>query len=453
MARCKSFLRWQTWSSMLLLPVILFWATNVCCQKTTREKTMTDSFYTTSPDDPVKLDATPVNIKPVATPAAIPRAAPPPGGGGSPRPFVNDQLNSRLARALPAGEWKVRRRQDVADGLRPSFVLQTNDRILAQGIDRWQLFDLDGKPLATDRLGASPVFIDTAHPLFYLADENGYVAAHRLSGGGEEFVFHAYFGNDFQRVLLSRRGRRMLIVSVERPVDPHGQHQPNLSVVEVQDLGEPPQTNADRILRSNKRETYLMRKTVLLQAALRDDTLVLATQDRVYLADLNLKIHAVLQAEFTPLAMSLDEAGRIYLIVNERGRPALWVLTPQGERLGSFVFPPDMEVAALPPVVGYDHRAFIIGTDRLLSVNPNGKLAWARGGRVAGATVTADDQLLVSDGSELAAYDADGKRRILYDFRDEVLSTPPVLTAGGELIVASPNHLFVLSPQAAEQKR
>lgn len=413
----------------------------------------TETFFEASQGKPVTPDTPPVAIRPVETPPpAPPRATPGIESLGYLRPFGNDRLNSRLGGRLPeAGAWKIRRQTDLPQGSSPLWVLQGGDRILVQEPIQWHLFDADGQLIHKGPLGASNVFLDPANSSFYAADVYGYVRARRLDDGADWFRIEVYFGRDCKRTLIARRDRRLVIAGTDILVNPHGGERPNIAVVETQELGDPIQPESNGFL-ITKRVGELIRKSSLMLVALDNDTIIISTPGRIHLANLNMRISAEFDGQFEPVSMSLDETGRIYLVVKTGGRTALWLLSPRGERLLSFVFPPDMEVSAVPPIVGYDHRAFIIGSDRLLVVNTDGKLAWVRGGRVAGAAVTADDQLLVSDGSELAAYDAQGKRRVLYDFKGEVLSTPPVLTAGGDLLVASPRHLFVLSPQAAAQK-
>ncbi len=433
-------------STLMAAATLLGTGTEVSCQTKTKEMTMNDSFYVTSPDNPVKLDRPLISIQP-ASGGTIPRAIPTRGADGCLRAFVNQQLNSRISHTLGVDDWKIGWQQDVFAGLYPSYVLESNNRILVHGVDRLQLFDDDGKSITTGRIGQSSVFIDSAHSLFYLSDENGYIAARRLSDGGEEFVFHAYFGNDFRRSLLERKERRMLIVSVERPTDPHGRDKPNLSVIEVHDLGAPLNINADHILVSAKRQTNLMRDTINLHAALRGETLVLATDQRVYFTDLDLKINSVLQGEFTPLSMSLDEASRVYLLAQTKAGIELWLVTNDGKRLMSYVLPQDMRVSTAPPIVSYNHRIYILGTDRVLAISPNGRLDWVRSLKTthSSAVVTADDQLLVSDGNELIAFDEAGKRRVLQTFANDILTTPPVLLSGGEILVASERQLYCLS--------
>src|SRR5262249_43624478 len=155
-----------------------------------------------------------------------------------------------------------------------------------------------------------------------------------------------------------------------------------------------------------------MRRTTQLLAALHEETLVVATADHVYLTDLNLHIHADLKDSFEPIRMSLDETGRIYLVVRVKGQPALWLLTSKGERQLSVPLPVDLQYLLTPPVIGYDHRVFLCAPNHLVAIGPDGRRAWEQTPKQAmgGISATADDQLLVADGRELAVFDATGNR-------------------------------------------
>ena len=67
---------------------------------------------------------------------------------------------------------------------------------------------------------------------------------------------------------------------------------------------------------------------------------------------------------------------------------------------------------------------------------------------VAGAVVTADDLLVVSEGDSLTAWDAQGQRRVIHTLPGESLATAPVLLADGDVLVATQAHLYRLGPAA-----
>ena len=66
---------------------------------------------------------------------------------------------------------------------------------------------------------------------------------------------------------------------------------------------------------------------------------------------------------------------------------------------------------------------------------------------IAGATVTADNQLLVSSGNSLIVFDAMGDTNFLYFFENEYVDTPPILTERGRIIVATQRKLYCLAPR------
>src|SRR5262249_30258060 len=152
------------------LAVVILAVAAAGCHTSTEHKTMTDTFYVSSMKNPLALNLAATAIRPVSGSTVIPTAQVPRDGADSPRPFLNDELNSRLAMRLPQGTWKLRWKAAVEDEFRPTYVLHAGDRILVQGSARWQLFSDDGKPLAADELGASDLVLDAPHALFYLAD-------------------------------------------------------------------------------------------------------------------------------------------------------------------------------------------------------------------------------------------------------------------------------------------
>lgn len=434
--------------SMRLLLTTLLWVAVVACQAGSRGKTMTQESDSPSPRSDQKQSLATAEMTPQPSPPADLSKESTSGDSGVLRPFVNARLNSRLAKSLPSGTvWKIRWEKDLTGGLNPAFILQAGDRILAQGLGLWQLFSSEGKSLSVDTLARSNVVLDPANDLFYLARPDGTLAGRRLTDGHPEFILPALFGAEMERSFLARVDQRMLVVSIERAISPHSTAEPNLSILEVQDLGNPPTGDDLGFLTTAKRLASQNYQTTLLTAALNGQRIAFATPNNLYLADLSLKAQVILSAEFEPLAISLDEKGTIYLMVRSQEKVALWTVSPEGGRQTTFQMPRDMQISPIPPIVGYNHRAYIIGSDRVLAIDPNGKLAWVKGLKSphAAAVITADDQLLVADGSELVAFDATGQRRVLHVFTGELLSTPPVLTASGEILVAAQQHLYLLS--------
>lgn len=407
---------------------------------------MTEPNDQASSPTPPKSSAPATEIKP-GEESNLPDAVPPSVDPGCLRPYCNEELNSRVAGRLSSGVWKIKWRTDLDKGFQPSFVVQTGDRIITTGPYSWKLFDgQNGKPLAIDSLGAGPVVLDKDRDLFYHPNAAGLVLARQMSDGQMVFATGAYSGKQFRRAYLARRGNHMLILSVEYLGQPHGGTAPSFSIIQVQDLGDPPQPDANKLLTAARTLAELSWDTIFVTAGLHGESLVVAIPSHVFLTDLALHVRKDLKDEFEPVAMSLDEAGRIYLLARAGNRVSLWVLSAEGNRLTAFALPKDLQIGSTPPIVGYNHQVFIIGSDRVLAINPDGKLAWVRpvNGQGGGAVVTAGNELLISDGSDLVVFDPKGQRRVLHTFTGEVLNTPPVLTARGEILVASQERLYAL---------
>jgi PQQ-like domain len=409
---------------------------------------MTQGSDSSSPPGSASNSAATGNTTPHLDLSAGLTAGSSPGDGGVLRPFVNERLNSRLAESLPSGAMRIRWQKDLSLGMNPIFLLQFGDRILAQGTDLWELFDLTGKSIQVAELARSSVVLDPTNALFYLARPDGTIAGRKLTDGTPAFILPVLFGPHFERSFLARLGQRFLVVSIERPISPHSDRQPNLSLIEVQDFGNPPVTDDLGFLTSAQRTASQDYKTTLLKAALHGERITFATPENLYISDLSLKARSILHEKFEPIAISLDEDGNIYLLVEAEGRKALWRVSAQGGRQMTFLIPRDMQVSAIPPIVGRNHRAYILGTNRVLAIDPDGKLAWVRPlkSAQAAAVITNDDQLLVADGSELTAFDATGERRTLHSFAGELLATPPAITKRGEILVASQRRLYSLTP-------
>jgi hypothetical protein len=397
----------------------------------------------TAHDDLTTFKGQPVAIRPLSGPTAPPLAKPAGNTGGYPRPFANERRNSRVETALPRGNWQILWQADLENQMGPSFVLQEAERILVRGTHQWLLFANDGTLLHQGGIEGGEASFDGAHDLFYAASPSGMILAYHAQDGAIAFKTNGYGSTNNTPTLLVRRGTLLLDVSPGASVQPRAQTQIDTGI-QVQDVGDPPQVNESGVLLSAVTRASTPRETFRLPSAMQENTLVLALKDRIQLVDLHLKIQAELTGDFEPLAMSLDETGRLYLIVMSEGGRNLWVITPKGERVLSMRLPP--QTVSTPPIVGYDHRIYLTEGGRLLAISPEGKTLWENplAGHVGGAIVTTDDQLIVAVGTQVISFDAAGKGTVLHSFEGEQLQTPPVLTAHGELLVASATKLYCL---------
>jgi outer membrane protein assembly factor BamB len=427
-----------------LIFIVLLFSSLVSCQTIKpKQQTTADGFYSLPTNEAVKTIA-PQEIRRLNKPQTFSKAAIEKRNEIS-HAYINEELNSRLPFALNNGGWKIKWQADLSSSFMPLAVLETKDRIVIESDGIWWLFDKGGKKIQHGPFSASRVVLDNEN--FYVADSTGLIVARRLSDGGNVFGLSLFFGQEYERTFMIRKGRRFLAASTERELDPDVPDRKENSLVELVDLGESLKTDDDGLLKSSKSLAHLVRKTRLLLTAAHGEVIVFATQNRIYLADMNLNVTQAFAGDFTPVTMSIDEAGRIYLIVEEKKRRSLWLLFPTGELTMTFELPSSFGEIIMPPVIGYNHQAYIITKNKILVVSSEGKLIWQSSleKKIGGASITTDEQLLVSTESELLAFDTKGQKQTLFAVSNDNIQTSPVLTSSGEILFASVKRLYCLS--------
>jgi hypothetical protein len=407
----------------------------------------TDVFYEFSADRPAKIDIQPKQIQTGEVPR-LPRAEPT-DKTDIVAQYSDHSRSSRCPNKLAdSATWQIRWRTELPTALQPQYLMHSANRTVLAGANQWCLIDERGQKIGNLMLRASGVSIDPENGLFYAADRYGYVVGRRLADAVEALGVYGHFGPDFARNQIIRNGSQLLIVSVQLPPDPFAGRDAELSMAEVHDLGDPITLDKDKVVISDKITRNLIRKTTQLISAYENGTLVLGVKDRLYVADSNLKISAALAGKFVPIWLSLDTQRNIYAIVHEGDKLALWGVTLAGVRFLSVQLPSEFDRMLAPPIIGYDNRVYIVAPDQVIAVESPGRVVWQRPlGGAAGAVVAADDQLLVSDGARVLAFDRDGKGRVLFSVGNDMLLTAPILTAPGDLMVASSMWLYRIAPK------
>jgi hypothetical protein len=267
-----------------------------------------------------------------------------------------------------------------------------------------------------------------------------------LSDGKQAFLLSLYFANTFRRELILRKAQRFLVVSVEEQRSPHSERVPNMSVVELHEMSTPLVLSEVGRVKSERRLNDLKRRTSRLLAAAHGGNVVLATDNAVYVADDELKLRTELTSDFEPAGLSLDEGGTIYLSVRYKGAPELWVVTPSGERVARVPLPLGFTPIA-PPIVGYDHSVYLVSAGRILAVGSSGQVLWDRAlASVVGAVVGSDNGLLVSAGDSIVSLAATGEQQAVFRAEGDVLTSPPSMTAAGDVLVAGEKNVYSLRP-------
>ncbi len=383
-------------------------------------------------------------ITPAAKPVMAPRATAEPGYVAM--QFVNAARNSRSGVNAPPSPLTIRWRSPlIASNQPPMVLLAAADRVVAYGELSWQLFQSDGASLGHAAIGMGAVTLDPEWNLVYYPDKFGRVAANQLSDGASAFSLLPRQTKGFARRLLTRFEHSLFAVSYEVPIDAHAAD-PEYSIAESFDLIGPENRKSWLDAGGPAVVQDAVAKSAVMLPAMRKDSLVLALDNVIYTLDPRLEVRSVLAGEFQPLAFSLDEARRIYLLLGAGGKMYLWRISPAGERLYSLVLPPGFDIVASPPIVGYDHTVYLVSGRFILSVAQDGKLNWSREAptAIAGAVVTPDNQLIVSEGANVTVWNAKGDRTVLHAF-PEALVTAPVLTKEGALFVASRTTLYCAS--------
>jgi hypothetical protein len=389
---------------------------------------------------------TPPGAAPAATQSAGDRAS-------VRRQYIDEGRTSRLAAIVAATGWTVAIKAPLPANVRPLNLLATADRVVIHADDRYVLFSAAGAPLATGMLGGGEVILEPAAGLVVLPDTKGALAAHSLADGRRAFTVRAAFGDTHARPYLAFASRRLITTGrkVLRPIENPKLARPRPQVlVQMQELGEPIEIANGHATVKVERTVY--RPSDKLLAAVQGTTLVVATEDRIYHMTLGLDVKAVLTGGFEPLAMSLDEARRIYLVASAGGKNWLWVLSLEGERLLARELPAPRSGGYTPPIVGYGHAIFVPVEHRILVIDPRGehRADYQVSEAFAGAVITPDDTLLVSDGADLVRFNPAGESQVLAQFPGESLRTAPIAVGPDRLWVATDRHLYGLVPATGE---
>lgn len=407
---------------------------------------MAVSFYSQWLDQEVTPSHAPVQLS--RSSATLSSTANAPVVRGCLQPYVNEARNSRLAEVLPGERhWTVASKERLDAGFRPREIMMSGDRVLLAGSGEWALFNLDCQLRAAGQAKGA-VTIDSRSGLFHVPDNTGTVSARRLGDGGEAYAIPLTLGEEYEPFFIAPREQRLVVVSLEQQLDAHAPEPAEHAMMEVIDLGDPPQADPEGLLSSAACAADLLMKTQELLVAGDSQSLCVALEDTVYRIDFDLRIRSTIQGAFTPIAMSLDDDGWIHLLVESEHGVSLWLMNNDGALAATTVLGEVARGTATPPVLGYDHSVYLLAADRVIAVRPDHTLAWEYRpeGFIAGATVSANNQLIVTSGSEISVFDPMGLSRAIWHLESEELRTPAVISEDGALYFATDQCLYRLEP-------
>lgn len=373
-----------------------------------------------------------IAITPVAALPALP-AASPASAAGSPRPYVNERMNSRSAHRIDAAKpaWSV----PLDPEFSPRFVLAASGRVVVAGSIRWEMFAAGKRTgLAT----AAGEDAEISASTLYATDHLSQLACVSLDAAAGPAV-PLTGQKEYLRTFVHRHGDTVVVASALEAMNPVMKVASRIASLQTIRLGAPDKVEYGRLVSAADR-AYAEYDSTRLCVAAHNEFIVAARQDTVEFLDLDLVVRRKLTGTFRPLGLSLDESGRIYLLVDS----ALWILAPNGDCL---TVPLDGLVPFhRPPIVGYDHRVYLVAPRTIRALNPDGKTAWTyqASGQVAGAIVTAGGNLLVAAGDQLVLFNSKGQPLVVRAFPGESLRAAPALAADGEVVVVTDRAVHCL---------
>lgn len=362
--------------------------------------------------------------------------------------YAGPLQNGRLSAPLGTAAWKIRWTANVP--AIPTSVLRISDRILLQA-SGWILLTLEGKTISQGSSGSVAISADPSAGLFYSVTPANYLEARSLTNGELEFQSPLLVGAAFSWPLIVRLQTRILLAGVEQPLGSHAPRPGTRSEIDMMEVESPLRVDVYKQILSLKRSEILHFGRANMLFAAGNDNIFAVAPDYLVFARSGLEVDSVYQAEFRPLFISVDETGNVHLIVEAGGRRALWVVTPEGKRVIQATLAVEHQSVGLPPVIAHNHQIYVFSGSIVVAYSSAGAVRWQHplAGTIVGASVTADDKLLVAAGSELTVLDSDGKPIGGHRFEGERLTTAPVLTRKGnasELLIATESHVHSLVP-------
>jgi hypothetical protein len=357
---------------------------------------------------------------------------------------------SRAPVRLPEKGWTIARTVQIDPNLVPTALLAVGDRALLIAADRAALYSGNGERLGTYmRGGGSPILVP-GKGVFLTPTPRGDIQARSLDDGRASFLISGAFGDTHSRPFVAWEGAHMLITGrksispIERKT--HAGARPQI-VLQVMELPATIEASDDYFTGAKSTRT-IMRESDSVHVAMSGQAVVVATDNRLYLLDMSLNVQSIVEGQFRVLSLSVDEQRRAYMAAQTPGGNELWVLTLDGVRLFRTPLPPPRAGGYPPPIIGYDHTIMLPVDKRIIVISPDGRHVadYPISENFAGAVTTADDRLLVADGSELVAFERDGRAHVLADVGDDILRTTPALLGDGTVWLASSQHLYRLEP-------
>jgi hypothetical protein len=327
---------------------------------------------------------------------------------------LNGRLPASLGDAPFAPAWSA----PVDPLLRPLSLLASGSHAVVLGREEWQAFH-NGKPLPLAPRGGDDAEWLPAQNVILQPNRLAELVADPVSGGDPLWSIPLHGANETLRGYIHRRGDHIVVEGYSESRSPHN---PETSLTGYLEVLRP----------DGEQVAFRDLENARIRVAMHNDFLIAARPGAVDYLDYSLQSQRRISFPMAPQALSLDETGRAYVLALIDGRQQLAILTAAGE-VSLTPMPAGFTAYHRPPVVGLDHRVYLLGAGRVFSP---GTPTWSyeTPARLAGATVTADGLLLLAAGDTVLALDNKGAPRTIAHTPGDELMASPILGADGELL-------------------
>lgn len=440
----------KTWLILFIFSIVLF-------AQEKKQNLFMPKFYRDDIRKPITINITPAEITPDRD-YIFSNVKPDKYSGGYFYRYINPAKNSRLNSDFPVNKiWEVRWKAELKKNAFPWYLLIYDDRLIVQNEDGWQLFDQNGKLIKNGIKDEGNISIDQKQGLFFRNDFSGYLSLNDLETGDRKFLIYPFMGKGYDRSILYCDKNNFTSIGFSIPTMTHKRADttPDITLLETIDMNNQSDIDSDKILYSAFQKNKLICQANPVKVASLNNEIVLATEDNLIYIDKELNIKSIFTDRFIPLQISLDESMNVYMIseIKQENMQDLYylkVISPAGKLIYETKLFNAGNNFYYPPIIGYNHFVSILNADNTMTeINIKGKTLWHiyLNENSPGANITANNFLLTSEGNILSAIDQESNRKFIFEFKNETLCTPPILTTENKIYVASKNFLFCLIPK------
>lgn len=365
--------------------------------------------------------------------AAPPHGTWPTAGGGagktgrSGEPLVHDRFTVAWHASLGAAA-------------QPDGVLVADGRVIVNGIRQRGFWSDDGKSIGFIQREPGAAFIDVAGRRLLTNDASSGMAVTSLDARHESSMVAAAPGEGRATAILQGPGALVIVTTHETP---HGGARTVVETLRVRDY-------------TNTKNGTLYGIEPLAGITAEEDTSVvaaagakgplLATPSGLDRRDWQLRPLGEHPLAARPLALSVDEHDRAYLLSDNGGWTHLQVFAPSGaSSLFDLQLSPDDAPFKQAPLIAPNGQIYVVSPKAIIAVSPEGQILWRQERLLPSPTTMSGNGLLLVGSTSLDAVTPDGRHIILWQ-PPAPIATPPVL-ANDRLYVATGEDLYVLRPE------